>query len=112
MSSDSNLARLDDDGLLMIHITNRFFELEPVVERLAQNAGLHGTIYRAAMPKKPQMGTYPTPSDWIAVSRKADLIQKIRDFGPGWKPLVRKPGQSLWTDDFSTPLEALKVLNK
>jgi hypothetical protein len=107
-----NLSRLTDDGVLMIHISNRFFDLEPVIERLAQNAGLHTTIFRTATQKDFPIGVFPTPSVWVAVSRQEGLIRKIRGFDPGWATLKRKPSQSLWTDDFSTPLEALKAVNK
>jgi hypothetical protein len=107
-----NLDRLADNGLLMIHISNRFFDLEPVVERLTQNAGLYSSLFRTSVEKNVPIGVLPTPSIWVAVSRDPGLIQKIRSFDPGWRALVRKPDQTLWTDDFSTPLEALKVLNK
>jgi hypothetical protein len=105
------LSRLPADGLLMVHISNRFFNLEPVVGRLAQNSGLHTAINRFTAPTNPPIGTYPASSIWIAASRDAALIEKVRGLGPGWKSLAIKPGQSLWTDDFSTPLLALKVLN-
>jgi hypothetical protein len=107
-----DMSRLADNGLLMIHISNRFFDLEPVVERLAQNAGLHAAIFRTGMPQNQLIGRFKTPSVWIALSRDAGLIQKIRSFDSGWRALKRKPSQSLWTDDFSTPLEALQLLNK
>jgi spermidine synthase len=105
------LGRLEADGVLMLHISNRFLDLEPVVARLTQHAGLHTTIYKYEPGKSWPLGTLPTASVWIAASRNASLIKKIDGFDPGWASLVQKPNQSLWTDNFSTPLAALKVFN-
>ncbi len=96
-------------GLLMVHISNRYFDLEPVVAQLASNAGLETAIFKYQMSKKSQRGRMETGSSWIALARTNDQIAGIKALHPGWTPLATKSSQRLWTDDFSNPLAALKV---
>jgi hypothetical protein len=105
------LKSLTADGVLMVHVSNRYFELEPVVAKLVQNSGLHAAMFKYEPLKDQPRGVYESKSNWIAVARTSNRIEQIMALQPGWTPLALKPQQSLWTDDFSSPLAALKMLN-
>ena len=99
-------SRLRPGGVIAFHISNRFLELEPVLGALARDAGL-----RCIAQKEPrsELG-HPRgkiPSHWVAMAaRDADLGAAAGD--SRWKPCRRKGGDP-WTDDFSSPVGALRV---
>jgi hypothetical protein len=81
---------LRGDGVLAIHVTNRYLNLEPVVESLAAGSGKNTvTIHSSAEP-----GRKILPADWVLVS--------------GEPKSVRKPKTRLWTDDYSNLFQVLK----
>ncbi len=95
------------DGIIAFHISNRYFDLEPVVTALAADAGLRVLIGRdvAVGPVETAMGK--TPSIWMLVAQpQADLTVLLR--GTAWHvPRPRQPG-NVWTDDFSSTISALR----
>lgn len=99
------------DGLLLIHISNRFLDLQPVVARLASDGGWQAAIltYR---PSQDKAGAVPnaTRSVWIALSRQPERIAALRAANAGWQPLAaagEAPQAPLWTDDFASVLPVL-----
>jgi hypothetical protein len=100
---------LAPDGLLLIHISNRFLDLEPVLARLAAAGGW--TAVRLAYRPPRQLGDSPVafPSLWIAMSRQPERIAQLRAAGGGWAPLRGGEAVPLWRDDFASVLPALKL---
>jgi spermidine synthase len=83
--------RLRDGGVLALHISNYYLDLEPVVGRLARDAGLACRAERGV------------ESDWAAVAeRKRDLGGPSID--ARWHDCRRGEG-AVWTDDFSNLVE-------
>ena len=59
-------------GVLLVHISNRYLDLEPVVAALAEDAGLDARI--ASGPQDENDARYENSSTWVAVARTpADL---------------------------------------
>ena len=100
---------LAPDGLLLVHISNRFLDLEPVVSSAAAAGAWHGArlLYFPA-PGGPPGGT---PSLWIALSHDAGKIAALRARNAAWTPLPRYPGFTPWSDDYSTILPLIKALH-
>lgn len=98
------LSRLQPDGVLMMHISNRHLQLAPIVARLAADQGLAAVQQlEAATPAWPEG---KQRSHWIVMSRtKADLGALLDD--RRWSPLVAAGSTPLWTDDFSNILSVL-----
>ena len=96
------------DGLLLVHISNRYIDLEPVVAAAARESGWQATrlLYRPS----PLDTGHPSPSDWIALSRNPRAIAVLRARNPAWIPVVERAGMAAWTDDYSTILPLLKGL--
>ncbi len=104
------------DGILLVHISNRFFGLEPV---LAAEAKARGWSAAIRMDPGPQSGSDLsdlTASNWVALTatpdRMAQLTGGIRPreeaFADGaWVALAAEPNFDRWTDDYSSTLPVL-----
>lgn len=86
---------LKADGVLAVHITNRYVNLAPVVRRLAESCGLGATrIYDDG---DDEMLTYR--SDWMLLTRDQSFLSATPPIlSPESAPEFPVP---LWTDDFS-----------
>ncbi|WP_370516145.1 fused MFS/spermidine synthase [Novosphingobium sp. 18052] len=93
------LRALAPHGLLVLHISNRYIDLAPVIGATAQDSGL-AALSRLDFPED---DTRYTPSRWIALSRDADVLRTLARRAPDtpWKTLEeRAPGP--WTDDHAS----------
>lgn len=101
------LERLAPGGLLALHVTNKYLNLEGMVGRLAQETGLAGLI-RRDQTLEHQSGR--NPSVWVALARQpADLAHLSRQ--PDWRPLRPDAQARPWSDDYSNVLRYLKWLS-
>ncbi len=92
-------------GLLLVHISNRFLDLEPVVAAVARAGGWHAAKLYYQPPKYTAIAS---ASQWIALSRDADTLKALAAGEGDWQPLTQRPGLAAWTDDYSTILPLLK----
>ncbi|HEU4561194.1 MAG TPA: fused MFS/spermidine synthase [Longimicrobium sp.] len=92
------LDKLAPGGVVALHLSNRYLELEPVVAALVRDLGLAGRVGTSA-PKE----FLHSSSEWAVVTRnEADLgTMAVDSF---WKPLRNPRGIAPWTDDFSSIL--------
>jgi hypothetical protein len=92
--SDLYRKRLAPDGLLLLHISNRVLNLEPVVRGLADHLGWTETLFVAGDDRE----TGESSSTWVLLSRSPDAARR-----PGvaavTAPVTRRP-PIVWTDDF------------
>ena len=97
------LDALAPDGLLLVHISNRFIELEPVLAAEAGKRGLSAAI-RDDIPGGEDAALYP-PSSWVVLTRDPAKIAALRRIAPqfGWTPLA-SPARRAWTDDHASIL--------
>ncbi|WP_311267236.1 fused MFS/spermidine synthase [Sphingobium sp. WCS2017Hpa-17] len=102
--------RLARDGVLLIHISNRYLDLRPVVAGDAAAEGWHARL-RHYVPDKRDEGRHYAASIWVALSRDpARLDQLVRLSGrEQWQLLKPRPGFSAWTDDHASILPVLKI---
>lgn len=95
---------LSPKGLLLIHISNRYIDLEPVVAGAAGVGGWAAAI-RRYRPTVAALALNEGPSDWVAMSPMADTLSRmVRGSGAEWAPLVSSPGFNAWTDDHASVL--------
>jgi len=101
------LRKLADDGVLALHISNRYLNLEPVLGNLAADAGVVCRICRDAeiAPEERDEGKFA--SRWLVIARRPENLGPLRD-DPLWKPVPTQPGAPLWSDDFSNILAVMK----
>ena len=102
------LKKIAPGGLIAFHISNRFFNLEPVLTGLARDAGIVAAARHDGHDPAVAQAPGKTPSHWVILAKnEADL----RGIGTDkrWKRLDKKTTRlRLWTDDFSDVLSLLR----
>jgi hypothetical protein len=97
------LRHLRSDGILAVHISNRYLDLEPVCKALAQKYGLQARTVESDDESEDDAYT----STWVLLSRDGSLIEQIDDASYYARRLSSKPG-ILWTDAYSSLYEVLQ----
>ena len=96
--------RLKPGGLLLLHISNRTLNLEPVARGLAQQLG-----WRAVYFVSPQDDlTGESEAHWVLTTADSRFLGQpaIADEAVGWTRPARPP--LVWTDDFASLWHVLK----
>lgn len=97
--------RLAADGVLAVHISNRYLNLAPVV---AANANALGMTARMRRDTRVTSDPARTASSWVAVARNTAALELL-DRKRGWVELEDRPGFRTWTDDYTNLLAVLTV---
>ena len=94
------LSHVKGDGVLVIHVTNRYMDLVPVVaaNMHAVDPALQGRVVDYVPPKAGDLSA--AHSIAIVISRSASSLADL-DQNSDVKPLVPVSGIDQWTDDFS-----------
>jgi spermidine synthase len=86
------------DGILAIHMTNRFLDLSPVVNAAATAMGKHVVdVHNIADPEWQILA-----SDWALVSGEANALTQFGNLD------AKAERVRLWTDDYSNLFQVLK----
>jgi spermidine synthase len=99
------VRHLNPDGVLAIHITNRYLDLAPVVAETAWANGFTGILVDDAGEEQ----DYYSPSTWVLLTRAPELFNH-----PAFNDhfavsgLKRKPGFRGWTDDYSNIIQIIQ----
>jgi hypothetical protein len=94
------LQKLTPSGVILLNISNRHLDIEPVLANLAQDAGLLGMIrYDPVTFAEFQGGK--AASWWVVLTRNAPWLHYLAQ-DKRWDQLQKKSGVGLWTDDFSS----------
>ena len=97
--------RLKENGILAVHVSNRFLSLDKVVESASKKMGLHA-INIWHKPSKKDSDLYYS-SSWVLVVKDKRMVEyldgKDVDFD-----LDRESDLVPWTDDFASILPALR----
>jgi hypothetical protein len=99
------LTRLEEGGVLVMHISNRYMELDNVVAALAAAEGLKVFIKED---HRPEM----SPFDFKTNAEVAVLARHRADLGDlplpsSWHEIRPGPNVPTWTDDYSNVLGAM-----
>ncbi len=99
----SYLDHVEDGGVLMMHVSNRFFDLRPVVGTIANELGVEVRV-QTYVPDPEARADGAASAIWMALAPDpAALAAYTPD--AGWSPAP--VGGSLWTDDHAHVLGAL-----
>jgi len=93
------MRKLAPGGIALLHISNRFLDLEPVVANLVEDAGLAGLIEEHRLTES-QRRAGGSSSTWVAVARETEDLDLL-DSCDGWRPPQTDPAAGVWTDDYS-----------
>ncbi|MBI1898463.1 MAG: fused MFS/spermidine synthase [Acidobacteria bacterium] len=92
---------LKKDGIIAVHITNKYIDLSPVLERVANEIGYETLLVRNSSDPARHINF----SEWIVLTSNLSFIG--RHMPQVWRPATRR-GLRLWTDDYSNLLAALR----
>ena len=88
-------------GLLLLHTSNRYVRLEPVVARLAEVRGLNAMVWQDEPVRRNDLYS----STWIALSPSRAPLDALSTTAD-WRLLVEPEGP-VWTDDYASVLPYL-----
>jgi spermidine synthase len=103
---------LEPDGILAIHISNRHLRLGPVLGKIADEIGK-----TALREYDDDDKFYPgkNTSDWVVMANNSAALAALREKylednkkDSRWRRVEMRPGQKLWTDDFSDIVGVLR----
>ncbi len=97
---DLYFDKLQSDGVLLMHISNRHLDLEPVLGNVAQDAGL---VCRAQYDQENEGTPGKFVSHWVMMSREEGDLGNMAD-DARWSSCTTDPDSAVWTDDFSNLL--------
>ncbi|MFH1724370.1 MAG: fused MFS/spermidine synthase [Elusimicrobiota bacterium] len=98
-------SRLTEEGLIAMHISNRYLDLAPLISGLARELGFYGAVTELKSEKAaPEKGL--TPSRWAVLSRDRSAVRLLEE--AGWQALPAPPASSrIWTDQRASLLPYL-----
>ena len=103
------LKKLAKDGLLLVHISNRFMDLAPILDRLAHNLNLIAYIQNDFHVSAEEGRAGKSSSRWVILARDQNaLAAYVAD--PRWQRLNGTLGGELWTDEFTDLLKVISWL--
>ncbi|MGQ0826660.1 MAG: fused MFS/spermidine synthase [Actinomycetota bacterium] len=102
------LDRLAPDGILVVHVSNRYIDLEPVVAAVAEDLGLHTAIMTNDRITAEDRRFKKAPSKYIVIGESAEALAPLNDVAD-WRPAERQSGVDAWTDDHSDLISVLEL---
>ncbi len=103
-------SKLSANGLLLVHISNRHLNLEPVIAAAASDGWTARLRYYRPSAEDIARKQH-TASMWVAMSPSPATIARLEEVNPGaWQELEGKAGFRPWTDDYASVLPVLRAL--
>jgi SAM-dependent methyltransferase len=93
--------QLRPDGILAVHVTNRYLDLTPVVQALAEDCHLSPRLVRN--PADPDRGV--DEATWVLASANPEFLAGLSGRAA---PFPASRGLRLWTDDYSNLFQLLR----
>ncbi len=94
---------LAPDGILAFHISSQYLDLEPVLARAAQQAGMHAVTVHSAGDEN--QGIFN--ADWVLLTNDEAFLSQP-EVARAVQPAQMRNNVNLWTDDYSGILPILK----
>jgi hypothetical protein len=100
------LAKLEPDGVLVCHISNRFFDLRPVLTRLAAEHSLLPAWLGAVRAESNAEGR--RESLWFAVARRPEERALLKSLGWHGSDSAAVAARRVWSDDYVNLFDGLR----
>jgi hypothetical protein len=100
-------SRIKPSGFLAIHVSNRFIDLAPLLERQAQDLGIHAIYISYSPDEEDPEQLYQDSSSWVVLTenewfRANPVVQSAE-----WN-FSKQDTDIRWTDDFSPLLPLMR----
>ena len=100
-------SRLKARGMIAFHVSSRFFDLPPVLARIAADRRLVCYVRNDKDVPPERAAEAMRPSVWVVLARDDSDLGQIAHSAPRWVRLSSDAGDPLWTDDYTNVLGAL-----
>jgi SAM-dependent methyltransferase len=101
---------LSPQGLLLVHISNRYLNLEPVLAADKKD-GWSGLLFYY-QPDPSERVHSLSASIWVAMARDPQALERLKEASGAdailWQPLKARPGFAGWSDDHASILPVLQ----
>ena len=98
------LEQLGNDGILAVHISNRYIDLKPVLKSAAKEFQLTGIVINAKVIKYPDRSKQ---SLWVLLTKNKEVI-KTKTISENGTDLSKAKDINLWTDQYSNIFQLIK----
>lgn len=98
-------SRLAPGGLLALHVSNRYYDLAPLLANAADRLGMHALQHFATATKDAELAPGQAPSRVVLMAEDPAALARFAG-DPAWLPLAGDGGV-VWTDDHANILSAL-----
>lgn len=100
------VQKIQNDGMILFHISNRHFDLKQTLTDLALDAGLLCYYRNGNAFSDEELQSGRTPSEWMILGkRKSDLYPIVKN--NNWLPMTHSSDQPPWTDERSSILDVM-----
>ncbi len=101
------LDLLEDDGLLVFHVSSKFIDFAPIGAGIADRFELSAAMRIDIPDQKTVDETGRTPSFYMVMSRDGDLINTFKELGTGWQS-IESDRKLYWTDEYTNVLDVIR----
>jgi hypothetical protein len=101
------LSKLQSTGVVAIHISNRYLNLEPILTAVAERTKLFAISKLDDRPSDADAKFGKFPSHWVMLAPAKDSLEGVAAH-PGWRSLRSHGNLRVWTDDYSNILQAFE----
>ncbi|HEY0044383.1 MAG TPA: fused MFS/spermidine synthase [Allosphingosinicella sp.] len=102
---------LSPDGLLLVHISNRYLDLQPVLAVAAHEGGWAASVHEY-VPTEDEEAASASMSVWVALSRDPQTIVRLKrlsgDDSVLWGELAGRRNFPGWSDDYASILPLIE----
>ena len=99
------LTKIAPDGILLIHVSNRYLNVDKLAEQLVLDAGL------VAFQRSDTPGAFlkegKSSTNHVIAARRVEDLADLPNLA-GWKRIGQAPGVRVWTDDYSSLLDLVR----
>jgi hypothetical protein len=107
LSSRIQLRKTGPDGIVLLHISNRYFRLLPIVSAIAREVGAAG-FYLSYNPPAVLVQQWENLSSlWVVLAKRGSALSFLNAPGSAWQPLAADPSVRAWSDDYSGIFSAI-----
>ena len=101
------LEKLTERGLLILHTSNQYLDLRPVLGSLAADAGLVCLMQDDLVISERQREAGKEPSRWALIARRLTDLGEL-SLDPRWERVHGSSTVDVWTDSYSSILSVLQ----
>ena len=95
------------DGVLLVHISNRHVNLEPVLAAVSRELGFESRIAKHEADPESDAAEQEYSCDWVIMAPQAGSLSALASEAE-WTPLETRPSLRTWTDDYYNLVSVLK----